>query len=238
MKRQLMAAGLIVVTGTALVACKKDGGKPKTVEAQAAYSIGYMTGKSSVAQVPNLDTNAFIAGFKDAYAKKESLLSEDEMRKALTAYEAQVKQEMEMGQKKAAIENASKGAAYLAENAKKPGVKVTASGLQYEVIKEGSGPKPKPTDTVKVNYEGKLVDGTVFDSSYKRGEPIEFPLNRVIPGWTEGLQLMSPGAHYKFTIPSKLAYGEEGAGPIPPNAVLVFDVELLDIVNNGGKDKK
>lgn len=232
MKRQTMALGLTAVA-VALTACKEptSPSKPKTVEARAAYSIGYMTGKSSQAQVPRLDTDAFIAGFRDAYAKKPSSLTEEEMRSALMAYEMQVRKEMEMAQKKNAIESAAKGAAFLAENAKRPGVKTTASGLQYEVIKEGSGPKPKPTDTVKVHYEGKLVDGTVFDSSRQRGEPIEFPLNRVIPGWTEGLQLMSPGAHYKFVVPAKLGYGEEGAGPIPPNSVLLFDVELLDIVH-------
>ena len=124
-----------------------------------------------------------------------------------------------------------KGEAFLKENAKKEGVKTTASGLQYKVIKEGEGKSPKATDTVKVNYEGKLIDGKIFDSSYKRGEPIEFPLNGVIPGWTEGVQLMKEGATYEFVIPSKLAYGERGApgGTIPPNATLIFKVELIQV---------
>ena len=124
-----------------------------------------------------------------------------------------------------------KGEAFLKENAKKDGVKATASGLQYKVLKEGEGKSPKATDTVKVNYEGKLIDGKVFDSSYKRGEPIEFPLNGVIPGWTEGVQLMKEGATYEFTIPYKLAYGERGTpgGPIPPNATLIFKVELIQV---------
>ena len=123
-----------------------------------------------------------------------------------------------------------KGEAFLKENAKKDGVKTTASGLQYKVLKEGEGKSPKATDTVKVNYEGKLIDGKVFDSSYKRGEPIEFGLNQVIPGWTEGVQLMKEGATYEFTIPSKLAYGERGAGgEIPPNATLIFKVELIKV---------
>ena len=123
-----------------------------------------------------------------------------------------------------------KGDAYLKENAKKEGVKTTASGLQYQVIKEGEGKSPKATDTVLVHYKGTLLNGTEFDSSYKRNEPIEFPLNRVIPGWTEGVQLMKEGAKYQFTIPSKLAYGERGAGgAIPPNATLIFDVELLKV---------
>ncbi|MDF2446129.1 MAG: FKBP-type peptidyl-prolyl cis-trans isomerase [Moraxellaceae bacterium] len=230
MKRQIMAAGLVVVAGSALVACNKEGKKPETVEQRAAYSVGYVSGKSSVTQAPKLDIDQFMAGFKDAYAKKDSALTEEEMRAALSAYEETLKKEAEMARKKGAIEGAAKGNAFLAENAKKPGVKTTASGLQYEVVTEGKGPKPKATDVVKVHYEGKLVDGTVFDSSRQRGEPIEFPLNRVIPGWTEGVQLMSVGSRYKLTIPAALGYGEEGAGPIPPNSVLVFDVELLDIV--------
>ena len=123
-----------------------------------------------------------------------------------------------------------KGEAFLKENAKKDGVKTTASGLQYKVLKEGDGKSPKATDTVKVHYKGTLIDGKEFDSSYKRGEPIEFPLNGVIPGWTEGVQLMKEGAKYQFTIPSKLAYGERGAGgAIPPNATLIFEVELLKV---------
>lgn len=228
MKRQILAAGLVMVTGAALVACKEPK-KPETVDARAAYTIGFMTGKSSQPQAPNLDTDSFVAGFRDAYAKKESVLSEEEMKQSLMAFEQRMKKEMEMGKQKSAIEGATAGNTYLAANAKKPGVKTTASGLQYEVITEGSGPKPAASSVVKVHYEGKLVDGTVFDSSRQRGEPIEFPLDRVIPGWTEGLQLMNKGARYKLTIPAKLGYGEEGAGPIPPNSVLIFDVELLDI---------
>jgi len=123
-----------------------------------------------------------------------------------------------------------KGQAFLAANAKKDGVKTTASGLQYEVLKPGTGKSPKATDTVQVNYRGTTIDGKEFDSSYKRGEPIEFPLNRVIPGWTEGVQLMKEGATYRFFIPSNLAYGPASAGSaIGPNETLIFDVELLKV---------
>ncbi len=124
----------------------------------------------------------------------------------------------------------AEGEKFLAENAKREGVKVTASGLQYEVLEATIGQKPKATDSVKVHYEGTLIDGTVFDSSYRRGEPISFPLNGVIKGWTEGVQLMSVGSKYKFFIPYQLAYGEQGAGAsIPPYAALIFTVELLGI---------
>ncbi len=122
------------------------------------------------------------------------------------------------------------GAAYLAAHKGKPGVHTTASGLQYEILKEGTGPRPSAADTVAVHYEGKLLDGTVFDSSIARGQPAVFPLGQVIPGWTEGVQLMPVGSKYRFTIPPQLGYGESGAGGvIPPNAVLVFDIELLAV---------
>lgn len=130
-----------------------------------------------------------------------------------------------------AQDNKAAGEAYLAENKEKEGVRVTASGLQYEVLKAGSGKQPKATDTVVVHYRGTLIDGTEFDSSYKRGQPIDFPLNRVIPGWTEGVQLMQEGAKYRFVIPSALAYGPRGTpgGPIGPDATLIFEVELLKV---------
>ncbi len=118
---------------------------------------------------------------------------------------------------------------YMSENARRDGVETTESGLQYEVLEEGSGPKPGPRDRVTVHYKGELLNGTVFDSSYDRGEPISFALNRVIKGWTEGLQLMPVGAKYKFTIPSELGYGSRASGPIPPSSTLIFQVELLGI---------
>jgi FKBP-type peptidyl-prolyl cis-trans isomerase len=127
--------------------------------------------------------------------------------------------------------NLKKGEAFLTENATKEGVKTTASGLQYKVLQEGTGKSPKATDTVVVHYKGTLLNGKEFDSSHKRRKPAEFPLNRVIPGWTEGVQLMKEGAKYQFTIPSKLAYGERGTpgGPIPPNSTLVFEIELIAV---------
>ncbi len=137
---------------------------------------------------------------------------------------------MAFTQTDSAADNIGKEARFLDENKARAGVKVTKSGLQYEVVKEGTGKSPAATDTVTVNYEGKLLNGTVFDSSYRRGQPIQFPLNRVIPGWTEGVQLMKTGATYLFYIPSKLAYGPQGApGAIGPNECLIFKVELISI---------
>lgn len=230
MKKLFVISSLALAVS--LAACNKPSSsstKLATDDAKAAYSIGYMTAKSMSAQVPALDTKSYAAGFKDAYAKKDPAIKEEDMKTVLMAFEAKVRKEAEDKHKKDAAEAVTKGAAYLAENAKKAGVKTTASGLQYEVIKEGTGAKPVATDTVKVHYEGKLVDGTVFDSSIKRGEPVSFPLNQVIAGWTEGVQLMTVGSKYKFVIPANLAYGEQGGGPIPANSVLTFEVELLEI---------
>ena len=232
MKKLLVMSSLAVAVS--LAACNKPSSSTSSVklatdDAKAAYSIGYMTAKSMSAQVPALDTKSYAAGFKDAYAKKAPAIKEADMKTVLMAFEAKVRKEAEDKQKKDAAEAVTKGATYLAENAKKAGVTTTASGLQYQVIKEGTGAKPVATDTVKVHYEGKLVDGTVFDSSIKRGEPVSFPLNQVIAGWTEGVQLMTVGSKYKFVIPANLAYGEQGGGPIPANSVLTFEVELLEI---------
>ncbi len=232
MQRSYKNVGIVIALAAAMAACNKQPEAPKldTDDAKAAYSIGFMTGKNLEQQLPKLDTESFAAGMRDAYAKKPGLLKEEEMKAALTALDARMKKEAEEKHKKATEEGLAKGAAFLAENAKKAGVKTTASGLQYEVITEGKGARPKATDQVKVHYEGKLVDGTVFDSSVKRGEPVTFPLNQVIPGWTEGVQLMTVGSKYRLVIPAALGYGEQGAGPIPPKGVLFFEVELLDIV--------
>lgn len=166
---------------------------------------------------------ATLKGEKTSLTQEEALQVRQEFMKTL-----QAKRVAE--QKAAADKNKKEGEAFLAANKSKPGVKTTASGLQYMVEKEGTGAKPKATDTVKVNYLGTKIDGTKFDSSYDRGQPAEFGLNQVIPGWSEGVQLMKVGSKYTFWIPAELAYGESGGGPIPANAMLTFEVELLDIV--------
>lgn len=175
-----------------------------------------------------LDKEIILKGITDKLRDK-SQMTEEEMIETLQAYDAEVKEAAEKKQIADAEQAQVDAAAFLAENAKAEGVTVTESGLQYSVITAAEGPKPAAEDTVSVHYVGTLVDGTEFDSSVKRGQPAKFPLNRVIPGWTEGVQLMSVGEKYKFVIPSELAYGEQGAGAIPPGSTLIFEVELLDI---------
>ena len=157
-------------------------------------------------------------------------MSKEEREKTLQAFQKEMMEKQIAASKEAGAKNQAEGEKFLAENKKKEGVKTTVSGLQYKVLKEGAGPSPKETDTVVTNYRGTLIDGTEFDSSYKRNEPATFQVNRVIKGWLEPLQLMKPGAKYQLVIPSSLAYGERGAGQlIGPNATLIFEVELLSI---------
>lgn len=211
-------------------------------EDKAAYSIGYFTGKANAQHLQSLNVDAYVAGFRDAYAGSTPAMTEDEMKATLEAFKQKLAAEAYARAQKEAEENKAKSAAYLAENGKKTGVSTTASGLQYEILSQGTGAKPKPSDTVKVHYQGTLTDGSVFDSSIQRGEPASFRLDQVIPGWTEALQLMNVGSKYRLTIPPELAYGDQGAGPIPANATLVFEVELLGIekaepAKAGGKAK-
>jgi FKBP-type peptidyl-prolyl cis-trans isomerase FklB len=196
---------------------------------KVSYSFGYSVGKGFSGVIKDLDNTAFMAGFNDGYAKKTSALTEKEMQMVVEAYKQRLEAEEMQKMQKLGEENGKKGAAFLAENGKKAGIKTTASGLQYEVIKEGTGVSPKDTDQVQVHYEGRMLDGTVFDSSIARNEPATFPLNQVIPGWTEGVQLMKEGGKYRLFIPAALAYGETGAQTIPPNSVLIFEVELLKV---------
>lgn len=204
-----------------------DAGNASKEVVQASYAVGYQFGKNlATTGIKGFDSKEILAGIDDALQGKDSKLSQEEVQAAMTALDAEI-QKMIAEKAKASAEQ---GKEFLAENAKRKGVVTTKSGLQYEVVEKGKGPKPKPTDIVKVNYEGKLVDGTVFDSSIKRGEPAEFAVEAVIPGWKEALQLMQVGEKAKLYIPSDLAYGERGIPPtIPANAVLVFDVELLNI---------
>lgn len=211
-----------------------DKGAPmelKTQKDKASYSIGVSIGKNLKDQKVDITTDILVKGLLDAYTGAKTQLTEKEMGDVLTQFQQEIMAKAQEEAAKKGGENKTKGEKFLADNKSKPGVKTTASGLQYSVITEGTGPKPTASSTVKVHYTGKLIDGTTFDSSVDRGEPVEFPLNGVIKGWTEGVQLMSKGSKYKFYIPAELAYGERGAGnAIGPNETLIFEVELLDIV--------
>lgn len=189
-----------------------------------SYAIGLSMGQNLMSSgVESLSYADLAEGIKDVLEHQKPQISYQEAQQLLGKFFSELEAKVAGEAKKA-------GEAFLAENQKREGVKVTASGLQYEVLEATIGQKPKATDKVKVHYEGTLIDGTVFDSSYKRGEPITFGLNQVIKGWTEGVQLMSIGSKYKFFIPYQLAYGEQGAGAsIPPYAALIFTVELLGI---------
>ncbi len=178
----------------------------------------------------DVNNNAFVNGFMDVAKKGDVKISEEEALKVLTKYQQVMMAKRQTEEAAALTENIKKGEEFLAANKSKDGVKVTSSGLQYKVITLGTGAKPLATDKVKVHYKGTLLDGTEFDSSYKRGTPAEFPLANVIKGWTEGLQLMPVGSKYEFYIPSELAYGKQGPPSIGPNQALIFEVELLEIV--------
>lgn len=198
--------------------------------AKINYSVGYQIGSDFQYQEIEIRPDAVIQGIQDAMAGGESQMTSSEMRKTMA----------ELGKKVTAQKNQKKLAAlqkrlqesreFLTENAKKPGVTTTASGLQYQVIEQGQGESPQKNDKVLVHYSGKLLDGSVFDSSHQRGQPASFQVDKVIKGWTEALQLMKPGDHWQIYIPPELGYGDKGAGPkIPPNSTLIFDVELISI---------
>lgn len=199
---------------------------------KVSYALGLGIGRQlSQMGADSLNIDDFAQAIKDILVGKEPAVSDAEAQTLVKDFF----EKQEAKQRAAAAEKfkdtKEKGEKYLAENAKKEGVVTLPSGLQYQVIKEGNGRKPKATDKVKCHYEGMLIDGTLFDSSIQRGEPATFPLNGVIAGWTEGLQLMQEGAKYRFFIPYQLGYGEHGAGAsIPPFAALVFDVELIEVI--------
>ncbi|PYI90916.1 MAG: hypothetical protein DME97_15380 [Verrucomicrobia bacterium] len=227
MKRLIICLGAVCIASIGLA---QDKAQLKDQKDKASYSIGYDIGETFKKQNVELNPDTLFGGLKDALAGKEALLTKEEREKTLQAFQKEMMEKQIAASKEAATKNAAEGEKFLAENKKKEGVKTTASGLQYKALKEGAGPSPKETDTVVTNYRGTLIDGTEFDSSYKRNEPATFQVNRVIKGWIEALQLMKPGAKYQLVIPSSLAYGERGAGQlIGPNATLIFEVELLSI---------
>lgn len=224
---------LSVVLGVALMAGQaysEDKPVLKDKKEKVSYSIGLDIGNTLKRQSIEIDPDVLAKGLKDSYTGGKPLMSEQEVRETMMAFQKEMMAKQQERMKALSEKNKKEGDAFLAENKKKDGVKTLSSGLQYKVITEGKGNMPKATDSVTVNYKGTLIDGTEFDSSYKRGQPATFPVKGVIAGWTEALQLMKEGSKWQLVIPSNLAYGEQGAGNnIGPNAVLIFEVELISI---------
>lgn len=199
-----------------------------------SYTIGANIGQDFVTQKMDINADVLLLGIKDKMAGKEPRLTEEEMMAEIQSFQQEMQAKLMAEMEQAAEKNKLEGEAFLAENAKKEGVVVTDSGLQYKITEAGEGVSPGPADVATVHYRGTLIDGTQFDSSYDRGQPATFPVGGVIPGWTEALQLMKPGAKWQIFIPSQLAYGERGAGQaIGPNATLIFDVELVSVEKGG-----
>ncbi len=235
LKKLAVGAGIVLaITSCAQATDETSSLSLDTDEAKASYGIGYGFAENLKAQAPGVEfsAEAFAQGVKDAFSEAEMQVSEEDVQAAIQVIQ---QKQMELAQaeaKEAALAARKEGEAFMAENGEKEGVTTTESGLQYEVITRGeSEQNPTAEDTVQVHYHGTLIDGTVFDSSVDRGEPIDFPLGGVIAGWTEGVQLMSPGDKFRFVIPADLAYGDNQASPlIPAGSTLIFDVELLDIL--------
>lgn len=224
--RTTIIGGLFLAAATA--ACGgAGGGRPlATFADSASYAVGMGLGQSIRDRRVEVDEAMVIQGFRDSYGQGEMQLTLEEIGPLMQRLS---REGMEQHNQEVGGQNKEEGEAYLAENAQRDGVEVTESGLQYEVLEAGSGPRPSATDRVTVHYVGTMLDGSVFDSSRERGEPATFALNGVIAGWTEGLQLMPVGSTYRFVIPSELAYGESGNPRLGANATLIFEVELIGI---------
>ena len=223
------ASGTLTSAGTFLLAAC-SGGTPETLAERASYAIGLDMGNSVEQMGGDLDLDILIRGLRDALGEQEPQMDQQETAQVMREFFQQLQEANALRQQELMETNRLAGEAFLAENRTKVGVVATPSGLQYEVLTEGTGQSPSATNQVTVHYEGKLLDGNVFDSSYERGEPAVFRVSGVIAGWTEGLQLMKVGSKFRFFIPPNLGYGENGAGEdIGPNATLIFEVELLGI---------
>ncbi len=236
MRLRLAAAAFGAVT--LLAACTPpDGGRPASLDSdasKASYAIGRDMGTNLAPARGRLDEDAFLRGLREAMAEEEAALPQEELRAALQAFSQQIQEEQQAEREADAQANQEEGAAYLAENEQRAEVEVTESGLQYEVLEEGDGPRPQAGDQVTINYRGTLIDGTEFDSSYERGEPATFGVGQVIPGFSEALQLMPVGSTFRVVIPGDLGYGMQGAGQdIGPNETLIFEIELLEIADSG-----
>jgi FKBP-type peptidyl-prolyl cis-trans isomerase FklB len=194
-----------------------------------SYSLGYQFGQSLKAQGLEVNLDVYISGIKDCLGGKQPAMTQEEIRATISELQNRLMAVREKELKEMAEKNLGPSQAFLEENRKKEGVKVLPSGLQYKVLTEGSGKIPKATDTVTVHYIGALINGAEFDNSYKRGQPITVPVNGVLPGWNEALQLMKEGSKWQIFIPPTLGYGDRGMGPVPPNSIMIYEVELLSV---------
>lgn len=239
MKKTLLALAMTgVVAGCSTPPETPDNPALDSTDQKVSYGMGLVLGERMSNDLPDLQMEQFLQGIQHGHAGDEETqrMSREEIQQALMTYQQEMQQKQAEQAEELAQKNAEAGEAFLAENANRDEVKTTESGLQYEVLEVGNGEKPAATDQVKVHYTGELLSGEVFDSSRERGEPVTFGLNQVIPGWTEGLQLMSEGARYKLYIPADLAYGPGGNRSIGPNETLVFDVELLAVNPQADQD--
>lgn len=227
LRTTIYATAALVLSGLTMSGAQAQ--ELKSAEERISYTIGMDIGQSLSEQDMALNIDLLVAGLRAAYDGEETLLTPEEALAEREAFMQRRQAELVEAMSRQASANEAEGEAFLAENAKKEGVMVTPSGLQYRVVEAGEGAQPNATDRVTVHYRGTLINGTEFDSSYGRGEPSTFGLNQVIPGWTEGVQLMKEGATYQFFIPSDLAYGPDGRPGIPPNATLIFEVELIAV---------
>jgi len=227
MKRSLVIIFCIVLAAGTAIGEEKQA--LMTQKDKLSYAIGIDMGTSLKKNAVDVDPDIVYKGIKDALSGGTRLMTDQEIKDTIQTAQKELMAKQQEKMKALAEKNKKEGEEFLAGNKMKPGVKTLPSGLQYKVITEGNGKMPKATDTVTVNYKGTLIDGTEFDSSYKRNEPATFPVNGVIKGWTEALQLMKEGSKWELFVPANLAYGERGGGPIGPNAVLIFEVELLSI---------
>ena len=228
-----MKLSLLTILGILLLASQVNAGENLVLKNQKdklSYIIGVDIGKNLKNQSIDIDPEILARGIKDAVTGKKTLMTEQEIQETTAAFQKEMTAKQEERAKKMGEKNKKEGEAFLAENKQREGVRTLPSGLQYKVIKEGTGKKPKLTDTVVTHYRGTLIDGTEFDSSYRRGKAAAFPVNGVIPGWVEALQLMAEGSKWQLFVPPNLAYGERGAGrDIGSNATLIFEIELISI---------
>jgi FKBP-type peptidyl-prolyl cis-trans isomerase FklB len=253
MKKLTSLAALLLLTGTAAARADQQnaqppaekpaqtqaapGDKPQSLEDKASYIIGYNLGSNLKQQEIPVSTELIVKGLRDGLGGAKGLLTDEEIQAAMTEFQQQMMAKQQAKMAEVGAKNKKEADEFLAANKSKQGVITTASGLQYQVLTPGNGPTPKETDKVTVHYKGTLLDGTVFDSSYDRGEPATFQVNQVIPGWVEALQLMKVGSKAKLFIPPALAYGESGAGQeIGPNSMLVFEVELIKAEAGGAPE--